>query len=52
MAVYRFRITFENFEEVYREIEIKSDQTFEDLHFAIQSSIGFDAKNGILLHEQ
>ena len=44
MAVYRFRITFENYEEVYREIEIKSDQTFEDLHFAIQSSIGFDAK--------
>jgi hypothetical protein len=44
MAVYRFRITFENFEEVYREIEIKSEQTFEDLHFAIQSSISFDAK--------
>jgi|SRR6185436_7563237 len=42
MAVYRFRITFEDFEEISREIEIKSEQTFEDLHFAIQESINFD----------
>jgi hypothetical protein len=44
MAVYRFRISFEDQEEIYREIEIKSEQTFEDLHFAIQAAIGFDAK--------
>lgn len=43
MAIYRFRVSFEDYEEVFREIEIKSDQTFEDLHFAIQESIGFDA---------
>ncbi|MGQ0827571.1 MAG: IS1096 element passenger TnpR family protein [Bacteroidota bacterium] len=40
--VYRFKITFEDNEEVYREIEIKSPQTFEDFHHAIVQSIGFD----------
>ena len=44
MAVYRFKISFEDYEEIFREIEIKSEQTFEDLHFAIQASISFDAK--------
>lgn len=41
--VYRFRVLFEEYEDVYRDIEIKSGQTFEDLHNAIQSAIGFDA---------
>ena len=41
MAVYRFRVTFEDHEEVYREIEIKSTQTFEDFHFSIIKSIDF-----------
>jgi hypothetical protein len=44
MAVYKFRVTFEDYEDVYREIEIKSTQTFEDLHRAIQEAIGFDGK--------
>ena len=42
MAAYRFKVTFEDQEDVYREIEIRSTQTFEDLHNAIQSAIGFD----------
>lgn len=42
MAVYRFRVTFEDNEEVYREIEIKSTQHFEDFHNIIVQSIGFD----------
>ena len=42
MAVYRFRVTFEDNEEVYREIEIKSAQNFEDFHNIIIQSIGFD----------
>lgn len=42
MAVYRFRVTFEDNEEVYREIEIKSVQHFEDFHNIIVQSIGFD----------
>lgn len=42
MAVYRFKVTFEDNEEVYREIEIKSVQNFEDFHNIIVQSIGFD----------
>lgn len=41
MAIYRFRITFEDFDEVVREIDIKSTQTFEDLHKAIHRSTGY-----------
>jgi len=42
MAVYRFRLTFEDFDDVHRDIEIKSTQTFEDFHQAIHAAIGFD----------
>jgi len=42
MAVYRFRITFEEHEDVYREIDIQGKQTFEDFHRAIQEAISFD----------
>ena len=42
MAIYRFKVTFEDQDDVYREIDIRSTQTFEDLHNAIQSAIGFD----------
>jgi hypothetical protein len=41
-AVYRFRVTFEDYDDVYRDIEIKSSQTFEDLHNIIQKSVNFD----------
>jgi hypothetical protein len=42
MAVYRFRVSFEDNEEIYREIEIKSTQNFEDFHNSIMQTIGFD----------
>lgn len=42
MAVYRFRITFEDHDDVIREIDILSTHTFEDLHNAIQLAIQFD----------
>ncbi|CAN5617931.1 hypothetical protein BH11BAC2_BH11BAC2_18210 [soil metagenome] len=42
-TVYRFRVSFEDYDDVSRDIEIKSTSTFEDLHVIIQSSIGFDA---------
>lgn len=42
MAVYRFRIAFEDQEDVVREIEILGKQSFGDLHRAIQEAIGFD----------
>lgn len=40
--VYRFKICFEDYEEIYREIEIKSTQHFEDFHNAIQKAVNFD----------
>jgi hypothetical protein len=40
--IYRFRVTFEDNDEVYREIDIKSSQSFQDFHSVILSSIGFE----------
>lgn len=45
MAVYKFKVTFEEFEDIHRVIEIKSSQTFLDLHQAILNAIGFDQKH-------
>ena len=42
MLVYRFKISFVDYEDVSREIEIKSIQTFADFHKCIQESIHFD----------
>jgi hypothetical protein len=42
MAIYRFRIIIEDHEDVFREIEIKSTQTFADLHNKIQEAFKFD----------
>jgi hypothetical protein len=44
MAVYKFKITFEEYDDVSRVIDIKSTQTFLDLHKAILLSINFDTK--------
>jgi hypothetical protein len=41
MSVFRFRVSFEDQPEVYRVIDIASDQTFEDFHKAILRSIDF-----------
>lgn len=45
MAVYRFRVIYEENEDVFRDIEIKSIQTFEDFHKAIQQAYNFDNKH-------
>lgn len=42
MAIYRFKVKFEDHEEVFRVIEIRTTQTFKDFHNAIQQAIGFD----------
>lgn len=42
--VYRFKIWFEDIEDVVRWIEIKPSHTFFDFHNAIQDAIGFDKK--------
>jgi hypothetical protein len=44
MALYRFRVTFEDYDDVTREIDIKSNQTFEDLHRAIHQSTGYNSE--------
>ncbi len=45
MAVYKFRVTFEEFDDVHRDIELRSVQTFADFHLAIQEAIMFDNKH-------
>lgn len=42
MAVYKFRIIFEDQEDVVREIEVQGKQSFEEFHRSIQEAIGFD----------
>ncbi|WP_207427754.1 hypothetical protein [Pedobacter sp. SYSU D00535] len=42
MAIYRFRVSFEDYDDVVREIDIKSTQTFEDLHYAIHKGTGYN----------
>src|ERR1700744_2766263 len=42
MALYRFRVSFEDYDNVVREIDVKSNQTFEDLHRAIHQSTGYN----------
>jgi hypothetical protein len=45
MAVYKFKIVVEDNEDIYREIEILSSQSFEDFHIAIQEAFKFDKKH-------
>jgi len=42
MAVYKFRVSFEDYDDISRDIEIKSNQTFADFHKALHQSIAFD----------
>ncbi len=44
MAIYRFRVTFEDYEDIIREIDMPSKSTFVDLHTAIHQFIGYDAE--------
>ena len=40
--IYRLRIILDSEEDVVRDLEIKSDSSFEDLHFAIINSFNFN----------
>lgn len=42
MAIYRFKITFEDYDDVIREIDVLSKHTFLDLHIAIQKAVKYD----------
>lgn len=43
MAIYRFRVTFEDYEDIYRDIDMPAKGTFLDLHQEIQKSTGYVA---------
>jgi hypothetical protein len=45
MAAYRFKVFLEDNEDVYRDIDIKAAQNFEELHTTIQEAFKFDAKH-------
>lgn len=40
--IYRFRIVLDVLDDVFRDIEIKSDDTLEDLHNSIIQAFGFE----------
>jgi len=44
MAIYRFKVSFEDYDDVECDIDIKSNQTFEDLHRAIHASTGYKSE--------
>ena len=44
MAIYRFKVSFEDYDNIERDFDIKSNQTFEDLHRAIHQSTGYNAE--------
>ncbi|MDR2284285.1 MAG: plasmid pRiA4b ORF-3 family protein [Sphingobacterium sp.] len=41
MAIYRFRVTFEDYEDIYRDIDMPSKSTFVELHQEIHKSTGY-----------
>jgi Plasmid pRiA4b ORF-3-like protein len=42
MSIYKFRVLLESDEDIFRDIEIKSTQNFDDLHEIIVAAFGFD----------
>lgn len=45
MAVYRLKVYLEDNEDVFRDIDIKASQNFEQFHTIIQEAFKFDAKH-------
>jgi len=42
MIIYKFRVLFDSTEDVFRDIEIRSTQNFEEFHEIIVAAFGFD----------
>ena len=42
MSIYKFRVLVEAKEVIFKDIEVKSNQTFEDFHEMIVAAFGFD----------
>jgi hypothetical protein len=45
MAVYRFRVCLEDNEDIFRDIDIKASQDFEEFHKCVQAAFKFDLKH-------
>lgn len=45
MPIFRFRVYWEDDDQIYRDLEIQSAQTFSDLHEAIVKAFEFDGKH-------
>lgn len=45
MAAYRFKVCLEDNEDIFRDIDIKAAQTFEQFHTIIQEAYKFDSKH-------
>lgn len=45
MAVYRFRVQIDDYDDIYRDIDILPHQTFSDFHLIIQEAFNFDNKH-------
>ncbi|MFM9944812.1 MAG: IS1096 element passenger TnpR family protein [Bacteroidia bacterium] len=48
--IYKFRVHFEDHDDVVRFIDINSTSSFADFHKIIQDSIGFDASKAYTFH--
>jgi hypothetical protein len=46
MAIYKFRVAMEDNEDVYRDIEIRASQSFEDLFHCVLDAVKFDRIHG------
>lgn len=42
--IYKFRVTLDILDDVFRDIAIRKTDTFEDLHFAIIQAFGFEGQ--------
>ncbi len=42
MIIYKFRVLFDSKEDIFRDIEIRSTQNFEEFHEIIVAAFGFD----------
>src|SRR6188508_1489328 len=45
MAILRFRVYWEDDESIYRDVIIKHNQNFADLHYCILKAYEFDSKH-------
>jgi hypothetical protein len=45
MSILRFRITFDDYDDIQRDIDFKAEHTFADLYVELLKAVGFDQKH-------